>query len=60
MWTGIILACAVDACQVFTGPMTRSEQECFESVNTGALYVQMQHPELRLVDFKCIQWSEEA
>lgn len=58
MWTGIILACGVEACIVFTGPMTESEQQCFQSINTGALYIQSQRPDLRLVDFKCVEWSE--
>jgi hypothetical protein len=58
MWTGMILACGVTACQVFTGPMTESEQQCYESINTGAIYIQMEYPDLRLVDFRCVQWSE--
>ena len=58
MWTGIILACGANACMVFTGPMVGSEQQCFETVNMGALYVQLERPDLRLIDFKCIDWSE--
>ena len=60
MWTGIILACGVEACQVFTGPMTENEEQCVMSINTGALYIQMEYPNLRLVDYKCVQWAEEA
>lgn len=60
MWTGVILACTMTACQVFSGPIVASEQECFESVNAGAIYIQIEHPDLRIVDFRCIQWTEAA
>jgi hypothetical protein len=60
MFSGLILACTTTMCQVFVGPMTDTEEECFASITDGAIYLQMEHPEIRLVDWKCVQWSEEA
>ena len=58
MWTGLIFACAVEGCMVFAGPVLRSEEECFASISEGAIYIQQQYPQLRLVDYKCVEWSE--
>jgi hypothetical protein len=60
MWTGIILACTTTVCQVFAGPIVPTEEECFASVSAGAIYIQAEYPQMRLVDYKCVQWSEEA
>jgi hypothetical protein len=60
MFSGLILACMTTSCQVFVGPMMDTEEECFASITDGAIYLQMEYPEIRLVDWKCVQWSEEA
>jgi hypothetical protein len=60
MWTGIILACTLESCRVFAGPVLPSEEDCFASITEGAIYIQTTYPELRLVDYKCVQWSEGA
>lgn len=60
MFSGLILACTTTMCQVFVGPMVRSEEECFASIADGATYLQQEYPDVRLVDYKCVMWSEEA
>ena len=58
MWTGLIFACAVEGCIVFAGPVLTSEEECFASISEGAIYIQQQRPQFRLIDYKCVEWSE--
>lgn len=60
MFSGLILACSTTACQVFAGPLLPTEQECVASVSEGAIYIQSEHPNVRLVDVMCVQWSEET
>jgi len=42
------------------GPSLLTEEECFASISEGAIYIQTEYPDRRLVDYKCVQWSEEA
>jgi hypothetical protein len=42
------------------GPMVATEEECFATVNDGAIYIQVEYPNMRLVDYKCVEWSEET
>jgi hypothetical protein len=60
MFSGLILACTTTVCQVFAGPIVSTEEECLATVSEGAIYIQTEYPQMRLVDYKCVQWSEGA
>lgn len=60
MWTGLILVCTVEACRVMAGPQVETEQDCWVSIQSGAMQIMQQLPGVELRDAQCVQWSESA
>lgn len=66
MWTGVMLACAMNGqCMMFTEnpPVTKfsDEETCLQAVGTAALAMQ-EHPNFEGVKirFKCVDWGRDA
>jgi hypothetical protein len=60
IWSLVLLVCDGTMCVAMSGPVTKTEEECFASVEENVTFVQDQYGLSEVVSYKCIPWGSEA
>lgn len=60
IWSLVLLVCDPTMCSAMSGPITRTEEECFASLQENVTFVEQQYSFAKVVSYRCIAWGIDA